>query len=43
MTITINNMFFTNFTPTYVTNNLSFNVDAGNPASYPGSGTTWTD
>jgi Concanavalin A-like lectin/glucanases superfamily len=26
-----------------VTNGLQLNLDAGNPASYPGSGTTWTD
>jgi hypothetical protein len=26
-----------------VTNGLVLNLDAGNPASYPGSGTTWTD
>lgn len=26
-----------------VTNNLVLNLDAGNSASYPGSGTTWTD
>jgi hypothetical protein len=25
------------------TNGLVLNLDAGNPASYPGSGTTWTD
>ena len=27
----------------YVTDGLQVNLDAGNPASYPGSGTTWTD
>jgi hypothetical protein len=27
----------------YVTSNLVLNYDAGNSASYPGSGTTWTD
>jgi len=26
-----------------VTNGLRFNLDAGNSASYPGTGTTWTD
>ena len=26
-----------------VTNGLRFNLDAGNTASYPGTGTTWTD
>ena len=26
-----------------VTSGLVLNLDAGNPASYPGSGTTWTD
>jgi hypothetical protein len=29
-------------TPTYPTS-LKLFIDAGNPASYPGSGTTWTD
>jgi len=29
--------------PNIVTNGLIMHVDAGNPASYPGSGTTWTD
>jgi hypothetical protein len=28
--------------PTYVTTGLSIYLDAGNPASYPGTGTTWT-
>lgn len=28
---------------TYVTNGLIMYLDAGNPASYPGTGTTWTD
>jgi hypothetical protein len=28
---------------TFVTTNLVLNLDAGNAASYPGSGTTWTD
>lgn len=28
---------------TIVTNGLVLHLDAGNPASYPGSGTTWTD
>ena len=26
-----------------VTTGLVLSLDAGNPASYPGSGTTWTD
>ena len=26
-----------------VTDGLVFNLDAGDPRSYPGSGTTWTD
>ena len=30
-------------TPGLVTNGLSMWLDAGNPASYPGSGTTWAD
>lgn len=29
--------------PTIVTDGLMMWVDAGNPASYPGTGTTWTD
>ena len=34
---------FTQSGPTIVTNGLVLHLDAGNPASYPGSGTTWTD
>lgn len=30
-------------TPSIVTSGLVMNLDAGNSASYPGSGTTWTD
>ena len=30
-------------TPSSVTSGLVLNLDAGNPASYPGSGTTWSD
>ena len=30
-------------TPSVITDNLKFYVDAGNVSSYPGSGTTWTD
>lgn len=30
-------------TPSIVTSGLVLYLDAGNPASYPGSGTTWTD
>jgi hypothetical protein len=30
-------------TPTIITDNLVLHLDAGNPASYPGTGTTWTD
>ena len=30
-------------TPSIVTNGLVVNLDAGNTASYPGTGTTWTD
>lgn len=29
--------------PSIVTDNLTFHIDAGNTASYPGSGTSWTD
>ena len=29
--------------PSYVTDGLTLYVDANNPASYPGTGTTWTD
>jgi hypothetical protein len=29
--------------PTIITDNLVLHLDAGNPASYPGTGTTWTD
>jgi len=32
-----------NFGNTIVQDGLVLNLDAGNPASYPGSGTTWTD
>jgi hypothetical protein len=36
--------FTTSFSaPNIVTNNLVLNLDAANPASYTGSGTTWTD
>lgn len=30
-------------TPGIITSNLILNLDAGNTASYPGTGTTWTD
>jgi len=30
-------------TPSIVTNGLVLHLDAGNPASYPGTGNTWTD
>ena len=30
-------------TPSIITNGLILNLDAGNSASYPGTGTTWTD
>lgn len=30
-------------TPSIITSGLILNLDAGNPASYPGTGTTWTD
>jgi len=33
----------TSYSPAIVTNGLLFVVDAANPLSYPGSGTTWTD
>jgi len=29
--------------PSIVTDGLAFHLDASNPASYPGTGTTWTD
>jgi Concanavalin A-like lectin/glucanases superfamily len=29
--------------PTFISSGLVLNLDAGNPASYPGTGTTWTD
>ena len=29
--------------PSHITANLVLHLDAGNPASYPGTGTTWTD
>ena len=29
--------------PVIITNGLVFNLDAGNPSSYNGSGNTWTD
>lgn len=34
---------YPNLPPAYVTSGLTFNLDAGNAASYPGTGTTWTD
>tara|TARA_S200000501_G_scaffold99167_1_gene92613 strand:- start:86 stop:826 length:741 start_codon:yes stop_codon:yes gene_type:complete len=33
----------TNYNPAIVTDNLTLCVDAANPKSYPGSGTTWKD
>jgi hypothetical protein len=33
----------TNYNPRTVTNGLVLALDAANPKSYPGSGTTWTD
>jgi hypothetical protein len=33
----------TNYNPRIVTDGLVLALDAGNPKSYPGSGTTWTD
>jgi hypothetical protein len=32
-----------NTTTSFVTSNMLLYLDAGNPASYPGSGTTWTN
>lgn len=29
--------------PSLITSGLLFNLDASNPSSYPGTGTTWTD
>lgn len=40
--ITINDTSLTP-TPSFITNNLVLHLDAANAASYPGSGTTWTD
>ena len=34
---------FTTSAPSFVTDGLVLNLDAGNAASYPGTGTTWTD
>lgn len=34
---------FTSVIPSIVTSSLWLNLDAGNPASYPGTGNTWTD
>jgi hypothetical protein len=31
------------YNPRIVTDGLVLALDAGNPKSYPGSGTTWTD
>jgi hypothetical protein len=39
----INSMNRASATPSIVTSGLVLNLDAGNPLSYPGSGTTWTD
>ena len=33
----------TKYNPSVVSDNLLLYLDAGNPKSYPGSGTTWTD
>jgi hypothetical protein len=38
-----NGSFSMTFAPTILTTNLQLHLDAGNPTSYPGSGTTWTD
>lgn len=35
--------FLNSVTPPVITTGLVFYVDAGNSASYPGTGTTWTD
>ena len=32
-----------NHSPSIVTNGLTLYLDAGNPKSYPGSGTAWND
>lgn len=44
-TVTPSNMTWSSDYPTAipVSNNLLLNLDAGDPASYPGSGSTWTD
>ena len=39
----IRNELWPGLTPEIVTDGLILNLDAGDPNSYPGSGTTWTD
>lgn len=41
--ISYNSAGTTSIVQTIITDGLTLNLDAGNPASYPGSGTTWTD
>lgn len=43
MMAVMNNVAPTAVTPGIVTDNLQLYLDAADPASYPGSGTTWTD
>ena len=33
----------TSYSPSIVTNGLKLALDSGNPATYPGTGNTWTD
>jgi hypothetical protein len=39
----LNSLYFVVPAPDYITAGLIYFLDAGNPTSYPGSGTTWTD
>ena len=43
MMAVLNNVAQPSVTPGIVTDNLQLYLDAADPASYPGSGTTWTD
>jgi len=41
--VAIRNELWTGLVPSIVTDGLVLHLDAGDSASYPGSGTTWTD